>query len=142
MDIVTGALWAQNDNMARDKRALWEKIHELRGYREVEQQRIVDLEFELAQFVAHLQAEKALSKLAMAELDKAHGGSDKNPLRKQAYGDPEAMRIPSGNRKGQVTTMADHIYLTEFARVFKEKFASIYKHCKSWKDLLHVGISY
>lgn len=141
MSMLTGYALAEVDNLCRDIHALNAKIREIREYRQNDAQRIVDLEYELDQFVAHLKSEKARTAYLMDLLDKAYG-ADKNPARQQAYADADAMRILSGDRKGEVVTKADHVYLSKFAEVFKGSFASAYKHCKSWKDMLHSRITY
>jgi hypothetical protein len=87
---------------------------------------------------AHYASERALRVRAMLELDEASGGKDKNPLRQPAYKNPDEMRIPSGKRKGEVVTLADHIYLKRFAANFKKFYLTKWvDRCKSWKDFLH-----
>jgi len=106
------------------------------------QQDVVDRDFWLDQWIAHHGALKAQNQYLMKLLDEAHGGAENNPARKQAYKDTEEFRIPSGNRKGQVVNMADHVYLSAFADKFKTRFAKNWKHVSGWKEFLHERISY
>ncbi len=141
MSYLTGFLTAQVGNLAGDIHILNAKIRELRAYREEDAQTIVDQAFAIEQWSMHHAAEKKLRIALMDELDSVYG-KDKNPFRKQAYTDPEAMRIPSGDQKGQVVTKADHIYLSKCADVFKKNFAGKFKIAKNWKEMLHDRISY
>ncbi len=135
--------WAQIDNLSRDKAAWKRACHEARAERDDALKNARDHDYWDDQSRAHYEAEKALRIAAMKELDKACGGADKNPLRRQAYKDPEAMRIPSGDRKGQITTMADHIYLSRFADYCKErKLVNKWNLIKGWKGLLREKLSY
>jgi len=140
MSYLTGYLQAENGNMARDIHALNAKIRELRALRAEDAQEILDLNFTLDQLRAHHASEQALRISMMEELDRIHG-ADKNPFRKQAYKDADAIRIPSGDRKGEVVTKADHIYVSKFAEMFK-KFVPKYQNTPNWKEFLHEQISY
>ncbi len=113
----------------------------LAAHLKAEKQKSADLELELDQYRMHHAAEKTLRVEMMAELDKVYS-KDKNPFRKQAYDNADDMRIPSGDRKGQVVTMSDHIYLTKCSDIFKQHFAKTYTHIQSWKQFLHKQISY
>ena len=86
-------------------------------------QEVADWEISLDQWIAHHAAQKAQSQYLMSELDKACGGAENNPARMHAYDDSDALRIPSGDRKGGVMTKADHFYISAFADKFKERFA-------------------
>ena len=140
MSYLTGYLRAEANNLAGDIHVLNAKIRELRGYREKDAQEILELNFTVDQLRAHHASEHALRISMMEELDRIHG-ADKNPFRKQAYKDADALRIPSGDRKGEVVTKADHIYISKFAEMFK-KFAPKYKVIPNWKKFLHDQISY
>ena len=140
---MSWAQWAQNDNLSRDKAALQKALREVMAERDAALKKAQDCDFWDDQSRAHHAAEKALRIAAMNELDKACGGADKNPLRKQAYTDPDAMRIPSGDRKGEVVTKADHIYLTKFADFCKQnELIEKWNFCKNWKEFLRERISY
>ena len=67
-------------------------------------QKALDLDYECDQWVAHHGAMKSQSQYLMSELDKACGGAENNPARMHAYDDSDALRIPSGDRKGGVMT--------------------------------------
>lgn len=140
MSYLTGYLRAETNNLTRDIHVLNAKIRELRAYRKEEAQEIADLRFTIDQWRIHHACEKTLRMEMMVELDRIHG-PEKNPFRKQAYADPDAMRIPSGDRKGEVVTKADHIYVSKFAELFK-KLSSNYPHISNWKKFLHAGVDY
>ena len=140
MSYLTGYLRAEANNLAGDIHVLNAKIRELRGYREVDAQEIADLNFTIDQWRIHQACEKTLRMEMMNELDRIHG-VENNPFRKQAYKDADAMRIPSGDRKGEVVTKADHIYVSKFADAFK-KISSKYPHVSNWKRFLHANVSY
>jgi hypothetical protein len=140
MSYLTGYLRAQTNNLAGDIHVLNAKIRELRALRVEDAQEIADLNFTVDQWRLHHASEKALRISMMEELDRIHG-SERNPFRKQAYKDPDIMRIPSGDRRGEVVTKADHIYISKFADAFK-KIASKYPHISNWKKFLHVNVSY
>lgn len=140
MSYLTGYLQAENGNMARDIHALNAKIRELRGYREVDAQEIADLKLAIDQWRIHHACEKTLRMEMMNELDRIHGVGN-NPFRKQAYKDADAMRVPSGDRKGEVVTKADHIYVAKFADLFKT-LSSKYPQVSNWKKFLHAKVNY
>ena len=141
MGYLTGYLRAETNNLTGDIHVLNAKIRELRSLREEDAQTIADKILAVEQWSMHHAAEKKLRIALMEELDNVYG-KDKNPFRKQAYTDPEAMRIPSGDRKGEIVTKADHIYLSKCADVFKKHFVGKFKVAKNWKEMLHDRISY
>lgn len=95
-----------------------------------------DLDYWDDQARTHLAGERALRKRAMEELDKASGGPEHNPLRKQAYEDPDTLRIPSGEREGDVATLADHIFFEAFVdRYSRQNLKSKWK-IGYWTDFV------
>ena len=128
------------NNLSGDIKSLLGNVKTLSAQLKTEKQKSADLEFELHQYMMHYVAEKELRKAAMEELDKAYG-KDKNPLRQAAYDANTDFRIPSGDRKGQVATLADHIYLTKCSEVFKKHYARVHTHIRNWKEFLHDYVS-
>ncbi|WP_170398636.1 hypothetical protein [Ruegeria arenilitoris] len=88
-----------------------------------------------------LEARMAREDFLMSLLDEVYGKNE-NPARQSAYTVDEDFRIPIGDRKGEVVTQADHVYLAKYAVVFNEKFASKWKeYAKNWGEFLHEKIS-
>ncbi|WP_282153955.1 hypothetical protein [Ruegeria atlantica] len=140
-DFLKSYAVAEVGNLRRDKVGLRNKLQKMRDLRGEDAQEIFDLEYSIDIRAAHQEASDARVEYLMDLLDQAYG-ADKNPARIPAYKNPDDMRIPSGDREGEVVTMSDHIYLSKFAEVFSTQFASKWKHAKSWKDFLHDKISY
>lgn len=140
-DMLKSYAVAEVGNLRRDKAGLRNKLQKMRDLRGEDAQEIFDLECSIDIRAAHQEASDARVEYLMGLLDEAYG-ADKNPARMAAYADPDAMRIPSGERAGEVVTMSDHIYLSKFAEVFKAKFASKWTFMKNWKEFLHDRISY
>jgi len=119
--------------------AVVEQIKQRRTIDELEQE-VLDLEFGLDKRDAHLEASEARTEYLMALLDEAYGAED-NPARQIPHPDQD-FRIPTGDRKGQVVTKADEVYLMHFKGVFEQKFASKWSHVKGWVKFLHERISF
>lgn len=139
-------------NLQRDLRQAYDKITELRGYREQEHalidrqardlkekdRTIAERDKEINETRrdvharrAHYSGALAMIDYLMKELDQAHGGAEHNPARKPACTD-ESFLIESGPRKGQRPEKRDHVFFDQMARSIKEK----YPFLGSWRALL------
>lgn len=148
-DFLYGAARQGLKDSERDLGIAYAKIRELRSKRKAElemisdlKQEVLDSDFSIDIRTAHQEASDAKIEYLMNLLDEKCGGADKNPARQAAYTDEDAMRIPSGDREGEIVTRADHVYLAKFADVFKSRFKSRWTHVASWKNFLHNRISY
>lgn len=129
------------NNMMREINALDQDVAD-------RDERIADLEAEIEGFKVgidkrqcDLDARSAREAYLMKLLDEAYG-ADKNPARQSAYGEDEDFRIPVGDRKGEVVTMADHTYLDAYAESWKANYAKKWrKYANTWVDFLHKRIS-
>lgn len=125
------------DEMARGAAALTEayiKIQDLEA-------EIAGNQISLDKRQCDLDARMAREAYLMKLLDEAYG-QDKNPARQSAYGEDEDFRIPVGDRKGEVVTMADHMYLDAYAESWKANYAKKWRaHYKGWVEFLHKRIS-
>ncbi len=120
--------------------AVVEQIKQRRTIDELEQD-LVDYMCSLDQVKAHNEAEAARSAHLMALLDEAYG-AENNPARQIAHPDQD-FRIPSGDRKGEVVTKADEVYLNRFAEAFKTKHAKTWGDSfKSWVKFIHPRITF
>ena len=128
---------SMSDEMARGAAALTEAYL-----------KIQDLEAEIEGFKVgidkrqcDLDGRTAREAYLMKLLDEAYG-SDKNPARQSAYGEDEDFRIPVGDRKGEIVTMADHMYLDAYAESWKKNYAKKWrKYAKTWVEFLNPRIS-
>ncbi|WP_170327264.1 hypothetical protein [Ruegeria arenilitoris] len=106
-------------------------------------QRVMDLEFSIDIRECHRLADEARTQYLMSLLDQiCQDNGTNNPARLPAYKDPDTLRIPSGDRKGEAMTSADHAYLDAFVKNFVEHFAKKWPYIENWKDFLHGKISY
>lgn len=119
--------------------AVVEQVKQRRTIDELEQD-VVDLEFAIDRRDAHLEATQARSEYLLALLDEAYG-AESNPARQIAHPDQD-LRIPTGDRKDEVVTKADEVYLTCFKKAFEQRFANKWPHLNSWIKFLHEKISY
>jgi hypothetical protein len=88
-----------------------------------------------------LEARVAREEYLMSLLDDAYG-QDKNPARQPAYPDDAGYKIPVGNRKGQVVTKADHIYVMKYIDFFEKQFEKKWEeNVENWIEFLHPKIS-
>lgn len=131
-------------NLQRDLRQAYDKITELRGYREQdlplidrqarelqEKDEIISkMRGEMDMRRAHYTGLLAERDYLLELLDEAHG-VDKNPARHLAYTD-ESFVIESGPRKGQRPQKRDHVFFSAMAAAVKEKFP----YLGSWRRLL------
>ncbi len=133
---------AQSDEYIR-------KINELRELRKRDKatieklnDRIETLEFSVDTRKAHQDASNAQVDFLVGLLDEAYG-AENNPARKAAYEDPDALRVPSGSRQGEIVTLKDHAYLTGFIKSYKANYAKKWnRFIENWKDFLHERIDY
>jgi hypothetical protein len=138
-------LWTQVQNLQHTIDEYKAALHTARQDRNRQRKKAEDNDYYYCQAMMHYHAEKKVRIQAMEEIDKLVG-SENNPLRAQAYDDPDVFRIPSGDRKGEALTKSDHIYLKEFRDVFAEKYSSKfrkrYKKSYTWVDFLNKKLSY
>lgn len=129
------------NNMMREINALDQDVAD-------RDERIADLEAEVEASDVSIDRRKcdldgrmAREAYLMKLLDEAYG-SDKNPARASAYGEGRDFRIPVGDRKGEVVTMADHMYLDAYAESWKKNYAKKWrKYAKTWVEFLNPRIS-
>jgi len=106
-------------------------------------QRVVDLEFSIDVRECHRLADEARTQYLMSLLDQiCQDKGLRNPARVPAYKDPDTLRIPSGDREGEVMTSADHAYLEAFASSYSNQYTDKWPTIKYWKNFLHGKISY
>jgi hypothetical protein len=97
--------------------------------------------FSFHKMKTHNAAESARNAYLMTLLDEVHG-KENNPARQVAFPDMDC-RIPSGDRKGDVVTKADEVYLGKFRDFYTEEYESMWKkHVKKWMDFFHPRITY
>ncbi|WP_170324834.1 hypothetical protein [Ruegeria arenilitoris] len=128
----------QNQRSLKDAFA---HINKLSHERNELQEELEDYDCSIDKRKCDLEARIAREDFLMSLLDEAYG-KDENPARQSAYADDVDFRIPIGDRKGEIVTQADHVYLTKYAEEFNEKFASKWKeYAKNWVEFLHEKIS-
>lgn len=128
---MSWVMFAHNHNLQKDLRAFEVALHEARAERDAALRKLTTAEYHKENWKTHFNAKDEVLKKAMAIIDE-NLGAENNPLRQQAYKDPDAFRMPKGPRVGQVVTKADHIFLTAIRDRFNERYAHKWKFCKDW----------
>lgn len=92
---------------------------------------------EYSAVLGHYVAKEAEVEYLLGLLDEAYG-KDNNPAREKVYRDDTKLRIPTGERAGQIPEARDHIFYCAMKERFEDQSKGLKGFFNNWFDVIRV----